>query len=154
MKKHHFSWSGLYLTIVFIILYAPIVYLVVYSFSAGTTMEKYHGFSLRHYADLFADTRMITIVFNTLIVALLAALIATIVGTLGALAIKETRGKVRNSLLSLNNVLMVSPRRHHWGQLLDLLHDVGNPAGLCFGSLEPHCLLHPHRGADGPAQAK
>lgn len=109
MKKHHFSWSGLYLTIVFIILYAPIVYLVVYSFSAGTTMEKYHGFSLRHYADLFADTRMITIVFNTLIVALLAALIATIVGTLGALAIKETRGKVRNSLLSLNNVLMVSP---------------------------------------------
>ena len=75
MKKRHFSWSGLYLTIVFIILYAPIAYLVVYSFSTGTTMEKYHGFSLRHYADLFADTRMITIVFNTLIIALLAALI-------------------------------------------------------------------------------
>lgn len=109
MKKRHFSWSGLYLTIVFIILYAPIVYLVVYSFSAGTTMEKYYGFSLRHYADLFVDTRMITIVFNTLIIALLAALIATIVGILGALTIKETRGKVRNSFLSLNNVLMVSP---------------------------------------------
>lgn len=109
MRKRHLTWSGLYLALVFIILYAPIAYLVVFSFSAGTTMEKYHGFSLRHYADLFADTRMITIIFNTIIIALLASLVATIIGTLGALAIKDTHGKVRNSLLSFNNVLMVSP---------------------------------------------
>ena len=95
MSKRHFNWSGLYLALVFVILYAPIVYLVVFSFSAGTTMEHYHGFSWRHYADLFGDTRMITIVFNTIIIALLASLIATIIGTLGALAIKNTRGKLK-----------------------------------------------------------
>lgn len=109
VKKRHLSWSAIYLIFVFIILYAPIVYLVVFSFSSGKTMEKYHGFSLQHYADLFADSRMITIVINTLLVAFLASLLATIIGTLGALAIKDARRPWKNSLLSLNNVLMVSP---------------------------------------------
>lgn len=108
MKKT-FSWGRAYLALVFIVLYAPIIYLVVFSFSAGKTMEDYHGFSLQHYYDLFSDGRMITIVINTLIVALLASLVATIIGTMGALVIKETRGSIRSSLLSLNNVLMVSP---------------------------------------------
>lgn len=81
----------------------------LFFFSAGKTMEHYHGFSFQHYSDLFADGRMITIVINTLIVALLAALLATIIGTMGALIIKNTRGGLHNSLLSLNNVLMVSP---------------------------------------------
>lgn len=109
MKKHSFSWGRLYLAVVFVILYAPILYLVLFSFSAGKTMEHYHGFSWQHYTDLFADGRMAAIVINTLIVALLASLIATIIGTIGALLIKETHGFIRNSLLSLNNVLMVSP---------------------------------------------
>lgn len=106
-KSHRLG--HLYLAIVFVILYAPILYLVLFSFSAGKTMESYHGFSFQHYADLFADTRMITIVINTLLIALLASLIATIIGTMGALAIQNTRGGWKNSLLSLNNVLMVSP---------------------------------------------
>ncbi|MBB1095785.1 ABC transporter permease [Limosilactobacillus agrestis] len=109
MKKQRWSWGKTYLALVFVILYAPILYLVVFSFSGGQTMEKYHGFSWQHYADLFADTRMITIVINTLLVAFLASLLATIIGTLGALAIKDARRPWKNSLLSLNNVLMVSP---------------------------------------------
>lgn len=80
-----------------------------FSFSSGQTMEKYHGFSWQHYADLLADSRMIAIVINTLLVAFLASLLATIIGTLGALAIKDARRPWKNSLLSLNNVLMVSP---------------------------------------------
>lgn len=102
--KQKIAWGKLYLGLVFIILY-----LMIFSFSSGKTMERYHGFSLQHYADLFADSRMITIVINTVLVAVLSSLIATIIGTLGALAIKETHGTWRNSLLSLNNVLMVSP---------------------------------------------
>ena len=56
MKKHSLKWSNVYLALVFIILYAPIIYLMIYSFSAGKTMESYHGFSFQHYLDLFADT--------------------------------------------------------------------------------------------------
>ena len=108
--KRKFKWSNLYLIFVFICLYVPIFYLVIYSFSTGDRMSNYSGFTWKHYAELFADTRMIQIVLDTLLVALLSSLIATIIGALGALAIDRTsRPVVKNTVLSLNNILMVSP---------------------------------------------
>lgn len=108
MKK--WKWSNLYLIFVFILLYVPIAYLVIYSFSKGDTMSSFRGFTWAHYSELFADTRMIQIVVDTLMLALLSSLIATIVGTLGALAISRTSKPVlKNTILSLNNILMVSP---------------------------------------------
>ncbi|MFC6274434.1 ABC transporter permease [Levilactobacillus tangyuanensis] len=102
--------SNAFLILVFIVLYAPIVFLIVYSFSAGDTMTAFHGFTWQHYRDLFSDSRMLAIVANTLLVALLSALIATLVGTLGSLGINRTTNHVtKESLLALNNVLMVSP---------------------------------------------
>ncbi|WP_143461495.1 ABC transporter permease [Levilactobacillus enshiensis] len=102
--------ANLYLILVFAVLYAPIVFLIVYSFSQGETMTNYHGFTWRHYQTLFSDARMLAIVANTLLVALLSSLIATLIGTLGALGINRTTKRVtRESLLTLNNVLMVSP---------------------------------------------
>ncbi|CAK1245701.1 ABC transporter permease [Fructobacillus cardui] len=99
-----------YLIVMFLILYLPILYLVFYSFNAGTTMKGFAGFSFKHYGELWQDTRLIDIVFETGIVALLSSLLATIIGTLGALAIfRVHRGAVKGALLSLNNVLLVSP---------------------------------------------
>ncbi|GAB6093330.1 ABC transporter permease [Furfurilactobacillus curtus] len=104
------GWSKLYLVVVFIILYAPILFLVVYSFSQGNTMSNYHGFTFAHYQTLFHDPRLLQIVLDTLIVALLSSLCATVIGTAGALGIYETRHRsVRQAVLSLNNILMVSP---------------------------------------------
>lgn len=108
MKK--WRLSNLYLALVFIVLYLPIFYLIFYSFNVGDTMDHFSGFSWRHYGTLLSDTRMISIVLNTLIIALLASLIATIVGTMGALGIYSAKkATIKNGLLSLNNVLMVSP---------------------------------------------
>lgn len=108
MRK--FKWSHLYLIVVFIILYVPIAYLVGYSFSDGDRMSHFSGFTLRHYGELFNDPRMIQIVLDTLLLALLSALIATIIGTFGAMAINAAHKSVtRNTVLSLNNILMVSP---------------------------------------------
>ncbi|WP_203641035.1 ABC transporter permease [Levilactobacillus andaensis] len=102
--------ANAYLILVFAVLYAPIVFLIVYSFSQGETMTNYHGFTWRHYQTLFSDARMLAIVANTLLVALLSSLIATLIGTWGALGINRTTKRVtRESLLTLNNVLMVSP---------------------------------------------
>ena len=102
--------ANTYLILVFIILYAPIIFLIAYSFSQGETMTNFHGFTWRHYQTLFSDTRMLAIVANTLLIALLSSLIATLIGTLGALSITRTTKRVtRESLLTLNNVLMVSP---------------------------------------------
>ncbi|SEL29474.1 spermidine/putrescine transport system permease protein [Carnobacterium iners] len=110
MKKKSIKWSNFYLIAVFIVLYAPIFYLIFYSFNSGGTMTSFEGFTLDNYLAVFEDTRLITIVLNTLLVALLSSLVATTIGTFGALAIYYTKKRqTRTTLLSLNNVLMVSP---------------------------------------------
>ncbi|WP_431029318.1 ABC transporter permease [Lysinibacillus sp. LZ02] len=102
--------SKAYLGLVFIMLYAPIFYLIFYSFNSGGNMNDFESFTLEHYAAVFEDTRLIVILINTVLVALLSGLIATIVGTLGAIGIVSIKDKkMRNTLLSLNNVLIVSP---------------------------------------------
>jgi len=109
MKKLSAS-ARVYLAIVFIVLYAPIFYLIFYSFNSGGTMNSFESFTLEHYKAVFEDSRLLVILINTVIVALLSALISTIIGTLGAIGIVTVKdSKMRNTLLSLNNVLIVSP---------------------------------------------
>lgn len=102
--------AKVYLAIVFIVLYAPIFYLIFYSFNSGGSMNNFDSFTLDHYKAVFEDTRLIVILINTVIVALLSAFISTVIGTLGAIGIVSVKNsKMRNTLLSLNNVLIVSP---------------------------------------------
>lgn len=108
MKK--FKWSYLYLALVFCLLYTPIFYLIFYSFNVGGTMNSFTGFTWENYQAVFEDTRLIIIVLNTFLLAFLSALLATIIGTFGAMGIYYTRQrKARNALLSMNNILLVSP---------------------------------------------
>ncbi|MCG3087407.1 ABC transporter permease [Sporosarcina cyprini] len=109
MKKIN-NLQKLYLVAVFIILYAPIFYLIFYSFNSGGGMSHFESFTWEHYAAVFEDKRLIVIVLNTVIIALLSALLSTAIGVLGAMAIHFMRNKgMRNAVLSLNNILIVSP---------------------------------------------
>ncbi|MBB6673336.1 ABC transporter permease [Cohnella nanjingensis] len=104
------SGASIYLAVIFVILYAPIFYLVYYSFNSGGSMHGYEGFTLQYYGEVFQDARLLIIVLNTVIIALLSSAISTVLGVLGALAIRRVRSRrARNSLLSMNNVLIVSP---------------------------------------------
>ena len=102
--------SKAYLVFVFAVLYAPILYLIFYSFNSAGNMNNFESFSWEHYEAVFDDSRLLIILLNTVIIALLSGLIATIIGTLGAIGIVSVKDKkMRNTLLSLNNVLIVSP---------------------------------------------
>jgi spermidine/putrescine transport system permease protein len=110
MERKTSKLANVFLMIVFFILYAPIFFLIFYSFNSGGTMYHFESFTLDWYKELFSDVRLLIIVLNTLVVALLSALIATIIGVVGALAIHAVKKRsIRNGLLSLNNVLIVSP---------------------------------------------
>lgn len=100
--------AKIFLTIVIFILYAPIIYLVIYSFNSGGSMSSFEDFTLDWYKELLGDTRLLIIVLNTLVIALLSALFATIIGTLGAIWIYHLK-RSKSTIIGLNNVLMVSP---------------------------------------------
>ena len=102
--------SKIYLVIVFAVLYAPIFYLIFYSFNSGGTMNSFESFTLEHYQAVFDDSRLLIILINTVIIALLSGLLATVIGTLGAIGIVSIKDKkMRSTLLAFNNVLIVSP---------------------------------------------
>ncbi|HEY4552670.1 MAG TPA: ABC transporter permease [Bacillaceae bacterium] len=108
--KSNGKLAKLYLILVFAILYAPILYLTYYSFNSGGSMRDFEGFTLEWYKEVFQDTRLLIIALNTLIIALLSAAISTILGVFGALAITYVkRQRTKNTLQTLNNVLIVSP---------------------------------------------
>lgn len=101
--------SHLYLALVFLILYLPIFYLIFYAFNAGGDMNGFTGFTLEHFGSLFDDSRLMLIVAQTFFLAFLSALLATVIGTFGAIYIHQRKRRHQESLLSLNNVLIVSP---------------------------------------------
>ncbi|MGT2895374.1 ABC transporter permease [Streptococcus entericus] len=101
--------ANLYLGLVFVTLYAPIVYLIVYSFNAGGDMNAFSGLTLEHYGTMFGDSRLMLILVETFFLAFLSALLATVIGTFGAITIYQLRQSSQNALLAANNVLMVAP---------------------------------------------
>ncbi|GHV98323.1 spermidine/purescine ABC transporter permease [Lactobacillus nasalidis] len=107
MKKT--IWGKVYFFLVLVILYLPIFYLIYFSFSSGSSMDHFQHFTWRHYQTLFADKRLLAILLETIMLALLSSLAATVLGTFGAIAIQYSRTGARKILLSLNNILIVSP---------------------------------------------
>ncbi|MGT2830002.1 ABC transporter permease [Streptococcus hillyeri] len=101
--------ANLYLAVVFLILYIPIIYLIFYSFNQGGDMNGFTGMTFEHYSIMFGDSRLMLILVETFFLAFLSALLATIIGTFGAIFIHQTRRRYQNGLLSANNVLMVAP---------------------------------------------
>jgi spermidine/putrescine transport system permease protein len=109
MRSNH-KWGKAYLAVVFVILYLPIGYLIYYSFNKGGTMHDFSGVTLDWYKEVLHDTRLWIIVLNTITIALLSSAISTILGVMGALAIYYVKSRqMKQVLLTLNNVLIVSP---------------------------------------------
>ncbi len=77
--------------ICFILLYAPLVPLVVYSFNAGSNIALWEGFSWRWYVEAWGNTRVQDATVLSVVVALSASAIATVLATMAALATTRTR---------------------------------------------------------------
>lgn len=88
------KWYGkLYIGILLVILYVPIFFLMFYSFNSAGNMIHFEHFTLEHYQSLFQNDRLMSVIFNTIAVALLAAAISTIIGTFGAISLYYLRNK-------------------------------------------------------------
>lgn len=100
----------LYIILLLLFLYAPIIFLALFSFNSGDTMVSFDGFSLQWYNQLFHDQTALIVIINTLIIGFASALFASIIGVCGAFVIHNMRNENHKDLLySLNSILLVSP---------------------------------------------
>ena len=96
------------MVLVFVFLYAPIFLLIIFSFNAGNSNMVWKGFSLTWYAKLFRNRLIMQSVYTTLLVSLLATVIATFAGTFAAIGFYAMRRKVREPLMTVNNIPMMN----------------------------------------------
>ena len=107
MKKNRVV-NRIYLILIIIFLYAPILTLMVLSFNNGKSMGKWTGFSLHWYAEMFQDDTIMEALRNTLVIALIASVASTVIGTAATVAIQRMRPRSRNALLAANNVPLLN----------------------------------------------
>lgn len=102
--------SGIYLALVMLFLYLPIIMLIVLSFNGTNSTSVIQGFSTKWYVELFKDSATITALTNTLILAVTSAITATVIGTLAAVGIdKMKKGVVKSSVMTVTNIPMMNP---------------------------------------------
>lgn len=103
MKKNGIG-SRLLIALTFLFLYAPIFVLIVFSFNATKSRSIWAGFSLRWYAELFADRAIMEALQTTLMVSSLAAVISCVAGTAAAIGIFALKRRARSVVLTVNNI--------------------------------------------------
>lgn len=99
----------LYLLLAYIFLYAPIIFLIIFSFNEDKNSSKWTGFSLKWYTVLFNDDRILTALYYTLLVAIISAVISTIFGTISAIGIHNMNGWKKKAIINLNSIPILNP---------------------------------------------
>lgn len=103
-----------YLWLVLLLLYAPIVFIAVFSFTQAKSLGNWTGFTTELYANLFTGANsssqaLMNALKNTLLIALTASAVSTVLGTLAAIGIFNMKGRMRKTITFLNNVPMLNP---------------------------------------------
>ena len=85
-------WAGrAWMALIYAFLYAPLAYMVVFSFNSTRQDARFTGFSWRWYEALFDDSRLVQGFWLSLQVATLAGLLSVVVGTFAAYVLVRYR---------------------------------------------------------------
>ena len=111
MKK---VFAKLYIWLILVVLYAPLVFIAIFSFTESKVLGSWEGFSTTLYQNLLTgqmqgNASLIAAVRNTLLIAIIAALISTLLGTVAAIGIHNLKGRKRQTMNFLNSIPMINP---------------------------------------------
>ena len=103
-----------YIWVLLIVLYAPIVFIAIFSFTESKVLGNWTGFSTKLYQNLFTGDMqgtgsLMQAIENTLIIALIAAVVSTVLGSIAAIGIHNMRGKTKQAITFMNNIPMLNP---------------------------------------------
>ena len=106
--------SQAYLWLILAVLYAPIIFIAIFSFTDAKSLGNWTGFTLDLYSSLFsgatsASRNLMEALKNTLLIALIASFVSTLLGTLAAIGIYNMRGRKKKSMEFLNDIPMLNP---------------------------------------------
>ena len=106
-KKSHVLRT-VWMTLVLIFLYAPILVMIALSFNASVSRSQWTGFTLNWYVQLFHDPVILGALKTTLEVAVIATVISTIIGTLGAIGSFYSKKRTSSLIDTVNQIPVIN----------------------------------------------
>lgn len=98
---------GMALLLVFF--YAPILFMIIFSFNSSKSLTHFTGFSLRWYEAMLKNHGMMESLYITIIIALLATIISTIIGTITAIGLSKSKKVLRAFVSQVNDFPIMNP---------------------------------------------
>ena len=89
--------------------YAPIIYMIVFSFNEGKSLTHFSGFSLKWYQHMLESRDMMESLYTTFSIAILSTLVSTVVGTITAIGLSKSKKVVRDVVEQVNNLPIMNP---------------------------------------------
>ena len=100
--------ASVWLVLVLLFLYAPILILAFYSFTEATMIGQVRGFSFHNYVTLFTNEDLVAIITGTFALALIVSVLSTILGTLGAIGAFYSKKQGRMAYDLANQIPVVN----------------------------------------------
>ena len=101
-----------YLGILLVMLYAPILIIIIFSFTEAKVLGNWTGFSLKLYASIFQGGihhSLTSALWNTLIIGLIAAAASTVLGTMAAIGIYNLMPRAQKAMQMVNTIPILNP---------------------------------------------
>ena len=109
MKEKKKILSKIFMVLLMIFFYAPIIYIIIFSFNGSRSLTHLDGFSLRWYEKMFNDKTMMESVVYTIVIAVLSTVISTIVGTITSIGLSKSRPILKKTVEQVNNFPIMNP---------------------------------------------
>lgn len=101
--------SKIFMILMMIFFYAPIVYIIIFSFNGSRSLTHLDGFSLQWYEKMFNDKTMMESVVYTIVIAVLSTVISTVVGTITSIGLSKSRPLLKKTVEQINNFPIMNP---------------------------------------------
>lgn len=101
--------SKMYMSLLLMFLYLPIIVLIVFSFNTTKSRTVFDGFTFDWYIRLFQNELIMKSLWNTILISISSAIISTILGTAAAIGINNMRKFPKAVVMNINNVPIVNP---------------------------------------------
>ena len=89
--------------------YLPILIMIFFSFNSSRSLSVFEGFSLRWYEQLWESRDVVSAVWVSVSIAVIATIISTIVGTITAIGLSKSRKVLREAFLVINDFPIMNP---------------------------------------------
>lgn len=109
MKKDKRTFGKILMIALIIFFYAPIIYMIVFSFNEGKSLTYFSGFSLKWYQHMLESRDMMEALYTTFSIAILSTIISTIVGTITAIGLSKSKKVIRDVVEQVNNLPIMNP---------------------------------------------